>query len=197
MRPRERRYAREHESACKPPRFAPVSVQPASLRLLPSACCCPSQVNPIDFENAEGNLGLANALLSHLGAKLPVSRWQRDLTDSTVMRNLGVAWAHALISYHAALKGLGKVEANRAALAADLDSNWEVLAEPVQTVMRMHGVAEPYEKLKELTRGKRVDGEGMRTFVQKLEIPDDAKKRLLELTPGSYIGEAAKLARSV
>ena len=154
-------------------------------------------MNPIDFENAEGNLGLANALLSHLGAKLPVSRWQRDLTDSTVMRNLGVAWAHSLISYHAALKGLGKVEANRVALAADLDSNWEVLAEPVQTVMRMHGVSEPYEKLKELTRGKRVDGEGMRTFVQKLEIPDDAKKRLLELTPGSYIGEAAKLARNV
>ena len=154
-------------------------------------------MNPIDFENAEGNLGLANALLSHLGAKLPLSRWQRDLTDSTVMRNLGVAWAHSLISYHAALKGLGKVEANRVALAADLDSNWEVLAEPVQTVMRMHGVSEPYEKLKELTRGKRVDGEGMRTFVQKLEIPDDAKKRLLELTPGSYIGEAAKLARNV
>jgi adenylosuccinate lyase len=155
----------------------------------------PHKVNPIDFENAEGNLGVANALLSHLGAKLPVSRWQRDLTDSTVIRNLGVAFAHSLISYHSALKGLSKVEVNRAALAADLDSNWEVLAEPVQTVMRMHGVAEPYEKLKELTRGKRVDGEGMRTFVEKLEIPADAKKRLLELTPGSYIGEAAKLAK--
>lgn len=155
----------------------------------------PHKVNPIDFENAEGNLGIANALLSHLGAKLPVSRWQRDLTDSTVIRNLGVAFAHSLISYHAAAKGLGKVEVNRTALAADLDSNWEVLAEPIQTVMRMYNVPEPYEKLKELTRGKRVDGPGMRAFVEKLEIPADAKKRLLELTPGSYTGEAAKLAK--
>jgi len=155
----------------------------------------PHKVNPIDFENAEGNLGLANAMLSHLASKLPVSRWQRDLTDSTVMRNMGVALSYSLISYQAALKGLGKVESNAAALAADLDSNWEVLAEPVQTVMRLYNVESPYEKLKELTRGKRVDAEGMRAFVSKLEIPDDAKARLLALTPGTYIGEAAKLAR--
>ena len=133
-------------------------------------------------------------LCLHLGAKLPVSRWQRDLTDSTVIRNLGVAFAHSLTRTTPA-KGLGKVEVNRTALAADLDSNWEVLAEPIQTVMRMYNVPEPYEKLKELTRGKRVDGPGMRAFVEKLEIPADAKKRLLELTPGSYTGEAAKLAK--
>jgi len=156
----------------------------------------PHKVNPIDFENAEGNLGMANAIFGHLGAKLPISRWQRDLTDSTVLRNMGVGFAHSLIAYQSALKGLGKVEVNPVALAANLDSNWEVLAEPVQTVMRMHGVESPYEKLKELTRGKRVDAEGMRAFVQTLQLPDDAKKRLLELTPASYIGEAAKLARS-
>jgi len=157
----------------------------------------PHKVNPIDFENAEGNLGIANALFAHFGAKLPISRWQRDLTDSTVLRNLGVALAHSLIAYQAALKGLSKVDINTKALEADLDANWEVLAEPVQTVMRMHGVEAPYEKLKELTRGKRVDAEGMRAFVDKLEIPPDAKKRLRELTPASYIGEAAKLARSL
>jgi adenylosuccinate lyase len=157
----------------------------------------PHKVNPIDFENAEGNLGLANALLGHLGAKLPVSRWQRDLTDSTVIRNMGVALAHALIAYQAALKGLSKVQVNVAALEADLDSNWEVLAEPIQMVMRLYDVPSPYEKLKELTRGRRVDAAGMRAFVQTLEIPEDAKTRLLELTPGSYIGEAAKLARAV
>jgi len=155
----------------------------------------PHKVNPIDFENAEGNLGIANALFSHLGAKLPVSRWQRDLTDSTALRNLGVAFAHSLIAYQAALKGLGKVEVNRPALLADLDSNWEVLAEPVQTVMRLYNVESPYEKLKELTRGKRVDADGMRTFVMSLNIPEEAKARLLALTPASYIGEAAKLAR--
>ena len=157
----------------------------------------PHKVNPIDFENAEGNLGIAGALFGHLAAKLPVSRWQRDLTDSTVLRNLGVAFAHSTIAYQALLKGLGKVELNEAALAADLDGNWEVLAEPVQTVMRLYAGESPYEKLKELTRGKRVDAEGMRTFVESLTIPDDAKKRLLSLTPGSYIGAAAKLAREV
>jgi len=156
----------------------------------------PHKVNPIDFENAEGNLGLANALMGHLAAKLPISRWQRDLTDSTVLRNMGVGFAHSLIAYQASLKGLGKVEVNPTALQADLDGNWEVLAEPVQTVMRMYGVESPYEKLKELTRGKRVDAEGMRAFVESLELPDDAKKRLLALTPASYIGEAAKLARA-
>merc|ERR1719300_1368253 len=143
----------------------------------------PHKVNPIDFENAEGNLGIANALLAHLAAKLPISRWQRDLTDSTVLRNLGVGFAHSLIAYQALLKGLGKVTLNEAALQAELDSNWEVLAEPVQTVMRMHGVESPYEKLKELTRGVRVNAEGMRTFVQGLDIPADAKERLLKLTP--------------
>jgi len=157
----------------------------------------PHKVNPIDFENAEGNLGLANALLSHLGGKLPVSRWQRDLTDSTVIRNMGVALAHSLIAYQSALKGLSKVDVNRAALEADLDANWEVLAEPIQTVMRVHDVPEPYEKLKELTRGRRVDAAGMQAFVGSLELPADAKARLLALTPASYIGEAAKLARAV
>ena len=141
-----------------------------------------SQVNPIDFENAEGNLGVANALFHHLASKLPVSRWQRDLTDSTVLRNLGVAFAHSLMAYSALLRGLGKVQVDEAKLLADLDANWEVLAEPVQTVMRMHGVESPYEKLKELTRGKRVDAEGMKTFVQGLDIPEDAKNRWLALT---------------
>jgi adenylosuccinate lyase len=130
----------------------------------------PHKVNPIDFENAEGNLGVANALFAHFGAKLPISRWQRDLTDSTVLRNLGVAFAHSLIAYQAALKGLSKLEVNRDALAADLDANWEVLAEPVQTVMRMHGVESPYEKLKELTRGRRIDAAGMRAFVETLKV---------------------------
>ena len=159
----------------------------------------PHKVNPIDFENAEGNLGLANALFAHLGSKLPISRWQRDLTDSTVLRNLGVAFAHSLIAYHALLKGLGKVQIDEAKLADDLDHNWEVLAEPVQTVMRMHNVEAPYEKLKALTRGKRVDAEGMRAFVESLsgEIPDDTKQRLLALTPASYIGAAAKLAKEI
>ena len=155
----------------------------------------PHKVNPIDFENAEGNLGLANAMLAHLGSKLPVSRWQRDLTDSTVLRNMGTPLAHCLIAYQSALKGLSKVQVNAAALEADLNSNWEVLAEPIQTVMRMHGVDKPYEKLKELTRGQRVNAEGMQVFVEKLELPQPVKKRLLELTPSSYIGKASKLAR--
>ena len=159
----------------------------------------PHKVNPIDFENSEGNLGIANALLQHLGGKLPVSRYQRDLSDSTVLRSIGVGFAHSLIAYNAALKGMGKVDANRDTLAADLDSNWEVLAEPIQTIMRRYDVPEPYEKLKELTRGKRVDAEGMLAFVEGLrgEIPDDEVERLKELTPSSYVGIASRLARGV
>lgn len=157
----------------------------------------PHKVNPIDFENAEGNLGIANALFAHLGAKLPVSRWQRDLTDSTVMRNLGVAFAHCVISYQSLLKGLSKVEINEKGLAADLDANWEVLAEPIQTVMRVYGVESPYEKLKELTRGRRVDAAGMQAFVETLDIPADAKARLAKLTPASYVGGAAAMASAI
>ncbi|MFN8914272.1 MAG: adenylosuccinate lyase [Betaproteobacteria bacterium] len=155
----------------------------------------PHKVNPIDFENSEGNLGLANALLRHLAEKLPVSRWQRDLTDSTVLRNLGVAFGYSLIAYEACLRGLHKLEVNEAALAADLDEAWEVLAEPVQTVMRRHGVPEPYEKLKALTRGKGITREALREFVAALDIPPAARDHLLALTPSGYIGKAAELAR--
>jgi adenylosuccinate lyase len=154
-------------------------------------------VNPIDFENSEGNLGLANALLQHLGQKLPVSRWQRDLSDSTVLRNLGVAFAHSLIAYRSSLKGIGKLEANPERLAEDLDHNWEVLAEPIQTVMRRYGIEKPYEKLKELTRGKAVDQATVQAFVSSLEIPDEAKQRLLALTPASYIGNAIEQAKAI
>ena len=157
----------------------------------------PHKVNHIDFENSEGNLGLANALMAHLAEKLPVSRWQRDLTDSTVLRNIGVGIAHTSIALQSALKGLGKLQLNPAALEADLDGNWEVLAEPIQTVMRRYGVEKPYEKLKELTRGQRVGSDALRVFVQSLEIPDDAKQRLLALTPNSYIGLADKLAKRI
>ncbi len=153
----------------------------------------PHKVNPIDFENSEGNLGLANAMFSHLAQKLPVSRWQRDLTDSTVLRNLGVGVGYAIIAYTSTLKGISKLEVNREALLAELDKNWEVLAEPVQTVMRRYGIEKPYEKLKELTRGKRVDGEGMRAFIDGLEIPEDEKVRLKEMTPANYIGQAIEL----
>lgn len=155
----------------------------------------PHKVNPIDFENAEGNLGIANALLDHLAAKLPVSRWQRDLTDSTVLRTLGVGLAHSLVAYQSALKGIGKLEVNAAALDADLDANWEVLAEPIQTVMRRYGIEQPYEKLKALTRGQRVDQATLRDFIAGLAIPEEAKQRLLELTPASYTGNAADQAR--
>ncbi|MGB1557119.1 MAG: adenylosuccinate lyase [Oceanococcaceae bacterium] len=155
----------------------------------------PHKVNPIDFENAEGNLGIANALLGHLIEKLPISRWQRDLTDSTVQRNLGVGIAHMAIAFLALEKGLGKLEVNPAALAADLDANWEVLGEAVQTVMRRYGIPEPYEKLKALTRGKRVDAAGMAAFVDSLELPDAVKAELKAMTPGSYIGNAAAQAR--
>ena len=153
----------------------------------------PHKVNPIDFENSEGNLGLANALFDHLAAKLPVSRWQRDLTDSTVLRNLGVAVGYSLIAYQATLKGISKLEANVSNMAADLDSNWEVLAEPIQTVMRRYGIEKPYEELKELTRGRRVDAEGMRQFIDTLALPDDVKVELKKLTPANYIGRAVKL----
>lgn len=150
----------------------------------------PHKVNPIDFENSEGNLGIANALMQHLAAKLPVSRWQRDLTDSTVLRNLGVGMAHALIAYQATLKGISKLEVNEEQLRAELDKNWEVLAEPVQTVMRRYGIEKPYEKLKELTRGKRIDGEQLAVFIDGLELPSEVKVELKKMTPANYIGRA-------
>jgi adenylosuccinate lyase len=157
----------------------------------------PHKVNPIDFENSEGNLGIANALLGHLSAKLPVSRWQRDLTDSTVLRNLGVGFAHSLIAYEATLKGLSKLEINPARLNEDLDKAWEVLAEPIQTVMRRYNIEKPYEKLKALTRGKAMTPDVIRSFVATLEIPDNAKAELMALTPGNYIGNAVDQARNI
>ena len=153
----------------------------------------PHKVNPIDFENSEGNLGMANALFDHLAAKLPISRWQRDLTDSTVLRNLGVAVGYSLIAYQATLKGISKLEANEGNMAADLDSNWEVLAEPIQTVMRRYGIEKPYEKLKELTRGRRVDAAGMREFIDTLALPEEVKAELKKMTPANYIGRAVQL----
>jgi len=155
----------------------------------------PHKVNPIDFENSEGNVGIANALLRHFSEKLPVSRWQRDLSDSTVLRNLGVAFGHCRLSYAAALRGLEKLEVHAPALLADLDDSWEVLAEAVQTVMRRYGVPEPYEKLKALTRGQRVEREGLHDFVRALPIPEAARQALLDLTPATYVGKAAELAR--
>ncbi|HEX2666946.1 MAG TPA: adenylosuccinate lyase [Gammaproteobacteria bacterium] len=157
----------------------------------------PHKVNPIDFENAEGNLGVANALLRHFAEKLPVSRWQRDLTDSTVLRNIGVAVGHSVLAYESFLKGLTKLESDPQRMHDELEANWEVLAEAVQTVMRRHGVTEPYEKLKALTRGRRVDEDAMRDFIKELEIPNDAKASLLALTPQTYIGLAAKLAKEI
>jgi adenylosuccinate lyase len=157
----------------------------------------PHKVNPIDFENSEGNLGIANALLRHLSEKLPVSRWQRDLTDSTVLRNVGVAFGHTLLAWDACLRGLGKLEVDEARLAADLDACWEVLAEPVQTVMRRYGVPNPYEQLKDLTRGKGITPEALAAFVDRLPIPPEARARLRAMTPASYIGKAAELARRV
>ncbi|MEQ5125681.1 adenylosuccinate lyase [Providencia alcalifaciens] len=150
----------------------------------------PHKVNPIDFENSEGNLGLANAVLGHLASKLPVSRWQRDLTDSTVLRNLGVGLGYALIAYQSTMKGLNKLEVNEQHLLDELDQNWEVLAEPIQTVMRRYGIEKPYEKLKELTRGKRVTAEGMKQFIDGLELPESEKERLKAMTPANYIGYA-------
>ena len=157
----------------------------------------PHKVNPIDFENSEGNLGIANALFSHLSAKLPISRWQRDLTDSTVLRNLGVGFAHSLIAYEATLKGLGKLEINPTRLDEDLDHAWEVLAEPIQTVMRRYNIEKPYEKLKALTRGKAMTPEVIKTFVESLDIPDQAKAELMALTPGRYIGNAVDQAQNI
>ena len=157
----------------------------------------PHKVNPIDFENSEGNLGLANAIMQHLSAKLPVSRWQRDLTDSTVLRNLGVGLGHSLIAYQATLKGLGKLELNEQAVAADLDNAWEVLAEPIQTVMRRYGIASPYEKLKAFTRGKTITREMVEAFINSLDIPASAKAELQTLTPGSYTGNAADQAAAI
>ena len=153
----------------------------------------PHKVNPIDFENSEGNLGLANALLSHLAEKLPVSRWQRDLTDSTVLRNVGVGLSYSLIAYHSALKGIGKLELNEDALAKDLEQSWEVLAEPIQTIMRKHGIAEPYEKLKAMTRGESLSRERISSMLDELDLPENVKKDILSLTPANYIGEAQRL----
>ncbi|MDY6840255.1 MAG: adenylosuccinate lyase [Pseudomonadota bacterium] len=157
----------------------------------------PHKVNPIDFENSEGNLGIANALFSHLSAKLPISRWQRDLTDSTVLRNLGVGFAHSLIAYEATLKGLGKLEINPARLDDDLDHAWEVLAEPIQTVMRRYNIEKPYEKLKALTRGKAMTPEMIKNFVESLDIPEQARDELMALTPGRYIGNAVDQAQNI
>lgn len=157
----------------------------------------PHKVNPIDFENAEGNFGIANALFEHFAAKLPVSRWQRDLTDSTVLRALGTAFGHALIGYDALLRGLGKLSVNPQRLAADLDASWEVLAEAVQTVMRRHGLPNPYEQLKALTRGQGITETSMREFIQSLDLPAGYKQRLLEMTPGSYTGLAERLATDI
>jgi len=157
----------------------------------------PHKVNPIDFENSEGNLGLANAILGHLAEKLPISRWQRDLTDSTVLRNLGVGLAHSAIAYDAALKGIGKLEMNEQRLADDLDASWEVLGEAIQTVMRRYGIDEPYEKLKTLTRGKGIDRERLQTFIDTLDMPESAKAELRALTPASYIGNAVAQAQRV
>ncbi len=155
----------------------------------------PHKVNPIDFENSEGNLGLANAVLRHMAEKLPISRWQRDLTDSTVLRNMGVAFGYTLLGYDSCLRGLNKLEANFEKLADDLDNSWEVLAEPIQTVMRRYGIENPYEQLKELTRGKGgINKISLHAFIQTLQIPADAKQALLEMTPASYIGKAAELA---
>ena len=157
----------------------------------------PHKVNPIDFENAEGNLGLANALLRHLSEKLPISRWQRDLTDSTVLRNIGVAFGYAVLAYTSLSTGLGKLELNEEALAEDLDASWEVLAEPIQTVMRRFGVQGAYEQLKEVTRGKTVTAEALHGLIRSLEIPEAEKERLLAMTPSSYVGKAAELAKRV
>ena len=157
----------------------------------------PHKVNPIDFENAEGNLGVANALLTHLAEKLPVSRWQRDLTDSTVLRTIGTAAGHGMIAYSSLLKGLSKLQVNTQQLADDLDHSWEVLAEPIQTIMRVHGIENPYEQLKTLTRGKKITADIMVDFIATLDIPDTAKQQLLALTPAGYTGNAAAMAASL
>ena len=157
----------------------------------------PHKVNPIDFENSEGNLGIANAIFQHLASKLPISRWQRDLTDSTVLRNLGVGMAHSVIAYEATLKGVGKLEVNPQKIAEDLDNCWEVLAEPVQTVMRRYGIENPYEKLKDLTRGKGISAEALQVFIETLDLPEEAKVQLRALTPANYIGNAVAQAKRI
>jgi adenylosuccinate lyase len=157
----------------------------------------PHKVNPIDFENAEGNMGLANALFGHLAAKLPVSRWQRDLTDSTVLRNMGVGLGYSLIAYASLIKGMGKLQLNSEKLNADLDASWEVLAEPIQTVMRRYAIEEPYEKLKALTRGNVMDQQTIQAFIDTLEIPESAKSELKAMTPASYIGNAVQQAKNI
>jgi adenylosuccinate lyase len=157
----------------------------------------PHKVNPIDFENSEGNLGLANAIFGHLAQKLPISRWQRDLTDSTVLRNLGVGMGYAVIAYQSTLKGISKLEVNEAKLLEELDQNWELLAEPIQTVMRKYGIEKPYEKLKELTRGKRVNQQIMADFIDGLELPEEAKVEMKKLTPANYIGRAIELTNTL
>ncbi|MBA1444033.1 MAG: adenylosuccinate lyase [Chromatiales bacterium] len=157
----------------------------------------PHKVNPIDFENGEGNLGIANALFGHLAAKLPISRWQRDLTDSTVLRNLGVGIAHTSIALQSIMRGISKLEANGDAMLQDLEGNWEVLAEPIQTVMRRYGIEKPYEKLKELTRGQRITPEDLQRFIEGLEIPEEAKVSLKNMTPMSYIGNAVQQAEKI
>ena len=157
----------------------------------------PHKVNPIDFENSEGNLGLANAIMTHLSEKLPISRWQRDLTDSTVLRNIGTGLAHSLIAYRATMKGISKLELNAKAIDDDIDSCWEILAEPIQTVMRRYRIEKPYEKLKELTRGKQIDQRSVQDFVQTLTIPETAKQELLQLTPRTYLGNAVEQARAI
>jgi len=157
----------------------------------------PHKVNPIDFENSEGNLGVANALAEHLGSKLPVSRWQRDLTDSTVLRNMGLVFGYSMLAYTSVLQGIGKLEVNEAAIAADIDNAWEVLAEPVQTIMRKCGVEEPYEKLKAFTRGQAVTKEMMVQFAEQLEIPQEEKRKLLELEPRTYLGNATQQASKI
>jgi len=157
----------------------------------------PHKVNPIDFENSEGNIGIANAILGHLSSKLPISRWQRDLTDSTVLRNLGVGIAHSLIAFQSTLKGISKLDPSAEKMDADLNDNWEVLAEPIQTVMRRYAIEKPYEKLKELTRGKRIDAASLAVFIDSLEIPDDEKTRLKALSPATYIGNAIEQAEKL
>jgi len=158
----------------------------------------PHKVNPIDFENSEGNLGLANAMLRHLSEKLPISRWQRDLTDSTVLRNMGVALGYTLLAYESCLKGLNKLEANPHRLAEDLETSWEVMAEPIQTVMRRYNIPDAYERLKELTRGKEgISRASLQSFINSLEIPAEEKQRLLQLSPETYTGRAAELAKRI
>jgi len=157
----------------------------------------PHKVNPIDFENSEGNLGLANALFSHLAQKLPISRWQRDLTDSTVLRNMGVGFGYSQIAYKATIKGIDKLEINQQLISDELNYNWEILAEPIQTVMRRYGISEPYEKLKALTRGKNIDNILLLDFIKSLEIPEEAKERLRTLSPSNYTGNAANQAKKI